>query len=812
MKYFAIAFAVCAAALMAFFGSGLVVAHAKLETIDGVKYLYLQNPTMLAASASKLFVVDGDELIVLDKAEYTETPVRVALGGFHPVEIGFAHGNLFLYDKVDVQIRNENNLSTVVKTISFTATSSAFHVAEVGPNFRIYNAARWEEYGADLEIVAFQPIDVPANVKILSITTAANGSIYYVGEAQARVRRIYENGREFDTTSPFNKLGGIAAVDNRLVFISSGLWLATVGTPPTYFEVSLAKDDVFSVEANNEPAYVCAYDKNQVYVIDAIKRSIDRYRIDEERKTLVFAEVVVASNGSDNGYHLGPNNICVLDENRYVVADEIGVKIIDKKINRYIPHFTKMQVDNVLWDGYEYLYLTQGATVHRFEVLSSSNIVARGVVPAATIAGLLGTKKNALNEDIIIEDDDVKAVSWDVDRVNGVIYYVAENHAIRSKVIPDYWKPTDYKHLDWTRGMVPYADAQSNLFVKTKSTAILYAYPNAIMAQTKLRNVGEKLRVISTKSRLYDKTTGAAACAEMDYAYVLYQSGAFTAPVAYYVSLNDVEVADASEYSTTDFSAGNIRALGLSDDLIFLAENNPMGAGGAWVGYSGRVLINNLEIFKYPVNADAGVIKVNNKAVKVKRNFGLVTGQATPGLVINRLIYTPDANGYTFFEVRLDANGVPRADGDFVGFFDTRYIMDAFAEPNKKPWSPNARIVLARDYNDGKGLQVYESIDGTPIEYEGEFLQNRQAVLVIGTLDKNQKYVKIQYYGYDQPLEGYVESAYVFHYGISALQIVGIIALGAAIGVGSFFTVRYLRRRKIGAEPQPLDQSTQPQN
>jgi len=421
---------------------------------------------------------------------------------------------------------------------------------------------------------------------------------------------------------------------------------------------------------------------------------------------------------------------------------------------------------------------------------------------------------------------------WSLERTHGFVYFIDKDNAgiapygpnphliTRQKIVsPSYWNPTEYDDLRWqdlrvsytpvgaftngrnaSEASVPLATASpahnspnsGNLFMEVNGSAVLYRYPNKILPHDKLevRDTPIYLQILSGRSKLYDDGVDATTANPNygnEWAFVLYDDGRISRN--FYVHHSQLK--PSTSYAT--------RNLDFSDDNYKFSIDN-VTAPTQWHGWTGRVLVHNLPIFKHPYN----LINTGNNAniiARLPRNFGTLNDRTVPtafnqGLKLNRRITVRGTNAY-FYEIRYNVENniiVPSMVGEFVGYVDATYVMDAFAGPDREKFTANARIVISSEMTTAGGLQVYS--DDKETKYVGEFLQNKDGVQIIGKFDKNAKYTQIFYFAFDRAHIGWVETKYVVPNGITTLQIIAIVAGGTAVCVAIFIIIRHIKLRR----------------
>jgi len=822
MKRIVLPIIILALALSGIFGGiSLFSTHAaSVEHALGVNYRYLHNPQMLAADTSNIYVVnknetgttdaDSYEIIVINKTDPGASPATPIPLNFKPLHISAAGGYIFLFEKNQVRPRNVTNLSAVITPIALNFTNcTAFHAAMSGSYFRIYYAQgadyRYDDYlyntvsGFYPRSGAPSPTDNLDSGLVINSIADDDGVMYLAAGTNSDTIKIYRdksiiNDKNFPDLRALTFAKAPSTANNRLVFVSSDLHIMNTNSPYTAYNLPRNLADQTSTKSSHTPVWATALSNNEVYVIDGFKKSVDRYRILDN--TLDFVEVMAAHKGGDSGYHYYPNAICVIDENRYMVSDEAGVKLVDMskiKGSQITPVTSTTTVTKMVYDLWQavYLYYTDIGVqkVSRYDLQSRTiaEISAASVPPgleAENQKDALGKPFNPTDPANPYYDATLAALTasqWSLDRLNGKLYWIGKNCAIYSKTVDSYWTPKDKHHYNWQSGKLLAADVAENLYRETTNPTTAYKYPNAISPISQIPQ-GTKLQVLKYNAELYTTTGQAAHPNSFDFAYVLYGS-------------TGVYVAQSNLKETTFFTCD------LKTALDFHPDNNPeeiRGETTVYIGYSARVLVNNLPIYKYPTGNP--VLQIG----QIRRNFGLSGNDKNPGLKLNRYITVEDTHisspGHTYYEILIDENGVPPSDGIinpakhiYVGYVKKNFVLDSYKGADRKKFSPNARVILPNDKNNQ--LQVYhEANDKTP--YDGEFLAHKQRIRVSGKIDRKQTYTLIWYEGFQDELPGYIETKYIVTDGISAWQIAAVIALIAALCVVGYIGIRYFRTHK----------------
>jgi len=811
---------ICALAIAAVTGGTLLHATAatiRNEVVTGINYKYLRKPLMLAANASHIYVVNESaaaqyQLVVMDKDGLV--PDFAIELDFLPLHISAAGIYVFLFDTNFFYALNTNNLNT--PTISSarpnavptdcTAFHATFTPSPSGGDYRLYfasdNKYNWYEF-KDLSLPMFPASAEPQSLekttlKISGITTD-NTNIYLSAGVSPIARQIYRHGTAVPLADEtFPEMTSLTFAGNRLVFIiSPDIHVMNPSNPPSsapFTNVLAGDTKTLSTEKSNRPIFVSAVSANELYVIDSFKASVDLYRLVGDK--LEFVKNVAAHRGGDRGYHFFPTSICVIDEHRYVISDEAGVKLIDTskpKDQQLVPVSALTYITEIVYDRFESVYLYGvGGVVHKFDINKHNVVTPKGTVNKSeadankakqeiTALGDPYTPSFPAGATFAAGFDLATSAMWSLDRLGGRLYWLAANHLVQSVDIDGYWSPKGKGHHKWNDNKpLEYTEVETGLFMKTKETAagaVLYEYPNDIGP---IHNIGagKEVKILKYNAVMYEQNGTPVTFNNppgKGYAFVLYGS--------YGEGYISHELLETTDFATTS--------------LGFDTRNKGYNQNDEYVGYSGRVLLHNVQLYKYPT-ASSPIVGY------VHRNHGLAADPQWPGLKLHRLITVVDADGSKYYEVRVDTSGIAPKDGyidpvahRFVGYIDVQRVIDTYRAPSLQKFSPNASIKA----KSGEKIQVYQNGDANnPVPYEDEFLVNRDRIRLPQKIDKKVKYTQVYYYGFQSELPGYVETKYIAPDGITAWQIVAIVGLITSVSVGVFIGVRHIRANRKNSD------------
>jgi hypothetical protein len=816
--------------------------------------MHLQNPLILSADNTHIYVVnknaDNYELIKILKPQnsnsFAPQYFKIDNLGFAPKHIAIVGGNLYMVDGDSLKVYStsftNNNLTALCAPIATGKSTTAYHIAAVGNEVRFYYAYiqlsfAYVEYlnitNPAAPVSSTERFFAKPNYTVSSITSNANNIYLSAGDSGGSARQIYLGSA---TLSPQSietpNLTSLCFVPNssHLVFLNgTGKFNFTsmeILFPYKKFTVDQIASNVFSTNECHSPNFVFARSPEEIYIIDEFKSSIDMYTIGFDGK-LTFSNIVVASKGADNGYHLSPRAVEVIDEYRYVVADATGVKLVNTRFNTVTP-ICALLVDRILFDEWKHIYLIGEETVQNGIVVSKYKITKNiatggdvieymGIVDGGISSIPLSVPPMPLNSlGVPITTDDIRDIPfigaaleyaenenfnaqqtdnllssyrpmWSLCRETGKVFYVstegAERHIIRSYTIAGYYKILEKSPYDWTRHL--YTDGAENLFMRLSVDTVLYNLPNALHPVEKICPAGTDMSIVSTQSYMFGTAgfCGTQNIADFDpspafsYAMVVLPSGVF-----YVKNTNLVPV---------NFQIAR-------EDLGFIerAEHK----------YGVRVLVPNLPIYRYPSNTypvdEADVI-----VGRLVRNFALNGNNVkTPGLEIIRKIHI-ESMLKDFYEIHITDTGAPPnplsgtvynpAVHKYVGYVDSSFVNDTYLGAGRTLFTPNARVQVRTNINDGQGIKVYTLPTGAAAdESVGEYLKNNKKVKILGNYNKRAAYTQVQYLEYGVIIEGWVETRYIKPDGISSIQIVAIVVLSMSVLTLGVILYRFVHARK----------------
>ena len=362
------------------------------------------------------------------------------------------------------------------------------------------------------------------------------------------------------------------------------------------------------------------------------------------------------------------------------------------------------------------------------------------------------------------------------DRLSNTLYWIGTRHAIEAMHLRnELWgfrnwngNTFGYKpHYAWdawetiannrTRAVQPWrlASESTELFMEVSSSSLLFDFPNSIRPRSTL-TAGTRVLILSHVAEI-------DGLLFPDYAYVLVgrQTG--------YV--NRTRFLTSTAYvATTVFDRGP-----LNPDRI------------------GRVVVNNAPIYKYPT----GIV---NELLLSSVNMNHATSDTEPGLIINRRITVPDARDWTFFEVRLNADGTPNPDGRYVGFISIGHVINFFYGPSNPRFVSNARVNVPRTENPRVAPVFYDSLGLNP---NGDFLPHNHRIRINGPMNGEFTRIIYQLVLHDDEdftvviqRHGYIKTSFIIADGLTTLQLIGIIiAVIGAIAAVCLIVLHFKRRR-----------------
>ena len=376
-----------------------------------------------------------------------------------------------------------------------------------------------------------------------------------------------------------------------------------------------------------------------------------------------------------------------------------------------------------------------------------------------------------LNDDTLTNANVSASPDLNIDRIAGTVMWLGKNHSVQSTTIPA-WSPMGKSEYKWNESdpveALSYADAESELFIKTIQPAILYSYPNAIGAKIQLQQ-NTVLKVLKYDAEVGDKTFA--------YSYVLYET-------------------EGSEFIRGAFHVGYIaHALTSKNNVKYYADSLGFINSNGEQHNHGRVILDAV-IYKYPTS-----ICIDSKLKLgeiIPLGYNLFEDAAEPGLEINREIIIRDYRGWMFYEIRLNNQNKPDPNGDNVGYVSKLNVIDSYMAPSLPKFNPNARVML---FGGLKSVFAYADDGGTT---ETASLNHKQEIRIIGKLEKTQKYTHIQYNNGYGDYYGYIETIYIKPDGLSTLQIIGLSTLFFILAILMFLVSLHLKLRKKKVKGEKL--------
>jgi len=514
------------------------------------------------------------------------------------------------------------------------------------------------------------------------------------------------------------------------------------------------------------------------------------------------------------GYHFHIQTIHVFNSELLIVSDLTGISLVN--INTSNNQVTLNQqnmlffgipqeihvgtVTSIYSDHFRNVYLLPAAPLDspalHFELIHYNGRIRpffQRLVPRTSVPRRLDFHDSLMNQipppaEVLTPSPANLAIEgrWSIDRMNGRVFYVpyhdpVTRHEIRHTQLGDidnpYFNPSDFEHRNWRNIRVAHGLGDTHpayserLFMDIQAGTLLYQFPNSI-GPLQIAPARTHVKVLAYNAMLYEPGTSnlipARPNISFNYALVLYRNQAF------YVNRNRL--------IAIDFATRN---------LGYLPENSPYDGNNQFVGFSGRVLMNNTLIYSLPIQDQSFVIG------RLTRNFAIEGYAPGPGLRINRRI-TIAVGGITFYEVRINHGNPasPMANGAFVGFVDTNLVQDAHLTPSRRAFTTNGRVrVLPQSMiNEYGGLSIFYD-SGGEIRFE-DILESRERIEILGRLDRTQRFTQIRYFAFDRMHVGWVETEFIELNRVTAWQIIAIIALCASVVVAIIVIIRHIRIRR----------------
>jgi len=774
-----------------------VYASTKIEVTDGTNYYVLSEPKMLAADGTNIYLVNGNSLEIINKQN--GQPKLYTYTAPNPEEIqhiSLADETLFLFMETEVYWATTPVLAAWTKVSDLDLSgATAWHAAVTGAQTYIYFAVANEYFRVNCDDSDIQKLgEIASYYTINSIATDGNVVYFSAGLKDfPNSRLIYKNGVAMNYDKPFATTS-LTFTDDKLIFISSyELHVMDKNDPESATPLPRYGNGQLSTHSSQDPIFVTALSNGDIYVIDnGIKKSIDQYAIKDGTLELEFAQTITAHSGSDGGFHFLPGSVTVIDEHRYVVADYTGIKLIDKsKKSNQTTVISTLKAKRTVYDNWQNIYLLDlNDGWHKYD-LEAKEMTEK--VPASQVPDESIIRTTALGDTIDPADHGLVAESWSLDRINGKIFFinsVLDRHAIKSFELPrPYWSPVGKTPYAWRNDQPLEIDQADSLYMETNRSVVLYKYPNSITPHTTRTGIGAKVQVLRGGFKCTCEEEDNCICHTLSNPHPVMLDGKEFKNCAYILYNGAAYYIDRSALAPTIFAQGELA----KGDRVFKQYGN--------LTNSARVLVHNQPIFKFPMSTDS-VLRMN----RVNRNHGLKGDDYWPGLLIRREITVPDGLGQRFYEVRVDINGMPPSNGvintdihKYVGYINTRYVIDTYSPASKQKVSTNARVILPREL-DGKLLILEMTDTGLQPYGDNECWNNKEKVRIVGEFDKKDKngYASVMYYRdtYGQnhfEHVGFILVKYIQPDGIQWWIIVAIVALVVAASVGIYITVLYFR-------------------
>ncbi|MCL2755918.1 MAG: hypothetical protein FWE45_02585 [Firmicutes bacterium] len=352
----------CALCVLVFFGGVSVLGsnastrESQHVTQPGVNFNFLSRPQMLAiCSTNFIYAVEQElsnyRLNIINKST-SQTISRIALPS-RPRDIIYARNNLHIFFDTGFYIYATANIRTPGFTFSFasrlqyTTSGDEMSIFSVVPLATPANAVRVlyahdNRYGYQTVLGSMNQQFgslITLRQQIRGITATIGGEIYLLASdpenallfsIQTTSGDVLSQG--FYSPSSFNLIedGGMNFVfiaRNRIVLFNLASLVDLEQN--SYYEITPRNEDDFLMRESYAPIYLRARSRNEVFVIDAVKRSIDQYRI-LPNTILEFHQTVAGSIGDDYGFFNHPTAFTMIDEGVFWIADfSSSVRLLD---------------------------------------------------------------------------------------------------------------------------------------------------------------------------------------------------------------------------------------------------------------------------------------------------------------------------------------------------------------------------------------------------------------------------------------------------------------------------------------------------
>ena len=329
-------------------------------------YFPLENPRMVTADATHVFVVDNNNLLVFNATGGLSMPPPSRAINAGTLFIKHAGNMVFLfegngfhaiqYNAGTRDFTNRTPIANVPYRLSGPHTTfKFFDISLIGLNtYRIFFASE-EVYGwTDFQFSentawtridsTSQPPRTLAHANEIKAIASAWTSLYICArnpwDSESEYT-VFETSAAQDeplrvNSHPLPRLTSFSVVANRGIFAyinqHGSLTLSDRNSGPLYIKpLDSAPPGSFLTGASREPYFITTT-QNFAYVIDKEKRSVDRYFITND-PILVFDRAIVAHRGGDNDFFNNPTSLTLIDSavrgnandvTEYIVTDRAG--------------------------------------------------------------------------------------------------------------------------------------------------------------------------------------------------------------------------------------------------------------------------------------------------------------------------------------------------------------------------------------------------------------------------------------------------------------------------------------------------------
>lgn len=347
----------------------------------GVSYNFLANPQFMGADSNFLYIVDGDELVIVRRSTaITERrfPINNGQSNFTPIYMTISNDFMFLFSNTgyfvfSIPSLHELGNGTPLMGQSINAsyipnpilpnralplllqrplvfdvvhlTDTTFHILSAYRNR--HSSQQVTVHSSSVTHGTASVTEINANQMIHGIAVGSGGAIHLLASAPLLdYFFIYRAGQ----TTPIHSQGDFIRphsfnyVDNGFVFITgeqhSRIMFLDTSVTPHEFGYVLASTDALRIHESFEPISTFilpsgdARSDIEVFVIDARKASIDIYQVGEATITIRPNSPAIASRSGDGGFFNSPSAMALIGEDRFLVGDvSDSVKLVDRNTN-----------------------------------------------------------------------------------------------------------------------------------------------------------------------------------------------------------------------------------------------------------------------------------------------------------------------------------------------------------------------------------------------------------------------------------------------------------------------------------------------